>query len=50
VATFVYASSQGQRTHSARTNLFGLNQKCPECSSEMSGILDPRILPFRSSA
>ena len=22
VATYVYASSQGQRTHSARTNLF----------------------------
>ena len=22
VATFVYASSQGQRTHSARTNIF----------------------------
>jgi hypothetical protein len=23
VATYVYASSQGQRTHSARTNIFG---------------------------
>ena len=30
--------------------IFGLNQKCPEFSSKMSGILDPRIMPFRSSA
>ena len=30
--------------------IIGLNQKCPEISKNMSGILDPRILPFRSSA
>ena len=30
--------------------IFGPNKKCPEFSLKMSGILDPRIPPFRNSA
>ena len=40
VATYVYASSQGQRTHSARTKMKTLNEQVKELTENQKLILE----------
>jgi hypothetical protein len=49
VATYVYASSQGQRTHSARTNFIFTSQFPEHCSMHTSDIMSiPQLLGWKA--